>query len=115
MPRAGCGAAFRMTRTLEGRAAIITGASQGLGLEIARAYVEAGAHVLICARDGAMIATALDALRGLASPGQIVAGESADVSREEDVGRLIARALTVFPQVHVLVNNAGIYGPMGSI
>ncbi len=41
-----------MTYTLEGRAAIITGASQGLGLAIARAYVTAGASALPCARTG---------------------------------------------------------------
>src|SRR5579864_3733996 len=40
---------------LSGRAAIITGASQGLGLEIAKAYVRAGASVLLCARDAARL------------------------------------------------------------
>ncbi len=40
-----------MTLPLQGRAAAITGASQGLGLAIARAYVAAGASVIMCARD----------------------------------------------------------------
>ena len=39
-----------MTRPLDGRVAVITGASQGLGLAIARACVDAGANVLMCAR-----------------------------------------------------------------
>jgi NAD(P)-dependent dehydrogenase (short-subunit alcohol dehydrogenase family) len=104
-----------MTRTLEGRAAVITGASQGLGLEIARAYVEAGSHVLICARDAVMVASAVDTLKAQASAGQVVAGEPADVSQSEEVDRLVAKSLELFPQVHVLVNNAGIYGPMGPI
>ena len=38
-------------RALEGRTAVITGANQGLGLAMARAYVEAGASLCICARD----------------------------------------------------------------
>ena len=104
-----------MNNSLEGRAAVITGASQGLGLEIARAYVEAGAHVLICARDARMVASAVDTLKAQAAEGQIVAGEPADVSQTADVDRLIAKSLELFPQVHVLVNNAGIYGPMGPI
>lgn len=49
-----------MTRILEGRAALVTGASQGLGKEIARAFVEQGASVAICARDRAMIEAARD-------------------------------------------------------
>ena len=46
-----------MTRPLEGRAALITGANQGLGLAIARAYVAAGASVMLCARDAAAAGT----------------------------------------------------------
>ena len=105
----------RMTGALTGRAALITGASQGLGLEIARAYVDAGANVLLCARDAAQLTAAVGDLTARAAPGQIVAGEPADVSRVEDVDRLMARALALFPQLHVLVNNAGIYGPMAPI
>ncbi|MBM4428652.1 MAG: SDR family NAD(P)-dependent oxidoreductase, partial [Chloroflexi bacterium] len=40
-----------MKWSLEGRAAVITGANQGLGEAIARAYVEAGANLFLCARD----------------------------------------------------------------
>jgi NAD(P)-dependent dehydrogenase (short-subunit alcohol dehydrogenase family) len=101
--------------TLTGRAAVITGASQGLGLEIARAYVDAGADVLLCARDGAMLESAVRDLMSRAAAGQVIAAESADVSSAGDVERLVARALALFPQVHVLVNNAGVYGPMGAI
>ena len=100
---------------LANRSAIITGASQGLGLEIAQAYVAAGANILICARDAAMVAAAIDDLKAHASEGQIVAGQPADVSRAEDVNRLVEKSFELFPQVHVLVNNAGIYGPMGPI
>src|SRR5207245_3406321 len=50
-----------------------------------------------------------------AAAGQRIEAIAADVSRPADVERLVAGALKVFPQVHVLVNNAGIYGPMGPI
>jgi len=104
-----------VTGALEGRAAVITGANQGLGFAIAEAYVAAGAHVLICARDQAKLAGALGELAKTAGPGQKVLGETADVSSATDVARLVARAHAEFPSVQILVNNAGVYGPLGSI
>jgi NAD(P)-dependent dehydrogenase (short-subunit alcohol dehydrogenase family) len=102
-----------MTGALEGRVALITGANQGLGLAIARAYVEAGASVMMCARDGQLLTRAAADVAALARDGQVVEAERADVSRAEDVDRVVSRALARFPRVHVLVNNAGVYGPMG--
>lgn len=104
-----------MTPPLAGRAAMITGANQGLGLAIAKAYVQAGAGVVICARDESRLADARTQLTALAAPGQIVEAIPADVSQVEDVERLFARVWALFGQLHVLVNNAGVYGPMGSI
>lgn len=104
-----------MTGMLVGRTAIITGANQGLGLEIARAYVAAGASVLLCARDGAKLDAARDELRAIATAGQVVESAVADVSLESAAVAVAVRALELFPQLHILVNNAGIYGPMGTI
>jgi NAD(P)-dependent dehydrogenase (short-subunit alcohol dehydrogenase family) len=98
---------------LAGRNAVITGGNQGLGLAIAEAYVAAGANVLICARDEDRLDEAQKNLARVARPGQAVAAETADVSKPADVARLANQALTVFPQVHILVNNAGVYGPFG--
>jgi NAD(P)-dependent dehydrogenase (short-subunit alcohol dehydrogenase family) len=105
-----------MTRlALEGRSAIITGASQGLGVSIARAFTAAGANVAICARDPQALSRARDDLLATSTTrGQVVALE-ADVSREHDVQRLIGAAIEAFGRIHILVNNAGVYGPMGSI
>ena len=61
-----------MIYSLEGRAALITGANQGLGLAIARAYVQAGANVMLCARNPALLAQAHSELTALAAPNQIV-------------------------------------------
>ena len=104
-----------MTHTLQGRAAIITGANRGLGLAIARAYVEAGADVLMCARDAKRLEQARAQVSALATLGQIVAAQVADVSKRADVECLAATAFQMFPRLCILVNNAGVYGPMGPI
>jgi NAD(P)-dependent dehydrogenase (short-subunit alcohol dehydrogenase family) len=100
---------------LQGRAAIITGANQGLGLAIAQAYVASGASVLLCARGADALERARADLAVNAQPQQIVAAQAADVSRVEDVKQIAETALRLFPQVHILVNNAGVYGPKGVI
>ena len=98
---------------LASRNAVITGANQGLGLAIAEAYVDAGASVLLCARDKALLDAAGHSLASKKAPEQTVEVMRADVSNPADVARLAQRAFAIFPQVHVLVNNAGVYGPMG--
>lgn len=102
-------------KILSGRAAVITGASQGLGLAIAHAYVEAGASVFLCARDGALLEQARAEVAAKAGAHQQVLAQPCDVSRMEDVDRLAAAALAALPHLQILVNNAGIYGPMGTI
>ena len=104
-----------MSVTLAGRNAIITGASQGLGKAIAEAYVRAGAGVCVCARDSVMLEDVRAHLSTLAQEGQRVEAMAADVSRPDDVARLVDRAIGTFSQIHVLVNNAGVYGPIGPI
>ena len=103
-----------MTPSLAGRSAIVTGASEGLGLEIARRYVLAGANVLMCARDPQRLESARLSVAPLGRDQRVVA-MPADVSNPADVSRLAAYAFEQFPQLHVLVNNAGVYGPLGPI
>jgi NAD(P)-dependent dehydrogenase (short-subunit alcohol dehydrogenase family) len=102
-----------VTAVLAGRAAIVTGGSHGLGLEIARAYVRAGARVLVCARDTAALDRARAELDSLAADPAAVATATVDVSEPEAVAGLVGDAIEQFSQIHVLVNNAGIYGPKG--
>lgn len=104
-----------MSNTLKGRVAIITGANQGLGKAIAQAYVQAGADVMLCARDEMKLAEVTTELRELCSSDQRVECISADVSQKEQVDRLVSVALAAFPQIHILVNNAGVYGPKGPV
>lgn len=103
-----------MIRPLEGRSALITGASQGLGLAIARAYVRAGAHVLLCARGAEALDHARSEVAALGSPDQHVLALTADVSRTDDVAA-VAKAALELPHLQILVNNAGVYGPIGPI
>jgi NAD(P)-dependent dehydrogenase (short-subunit alcohol dehydrogenase family) len=98
---------------LAGRAAIVTGGSHGLGLEIARAYVAAGARVLVCGRDTAALECARTELERLARDPASVAVATADVSEPNAVEGLVGEALERFSRVDVLVNNAGVYGPKG--
>jgi NAD(P)-dependent dehydrogenase (short-subunit alcohol dehydrogenase family) len=104
-----------VTRALSGMAALITGGNQGLGFAIARAYVGAGASVFLCARDAGRLEEARARLAFEAAPGQRVLAEPADVTAEADVTAVCRAAIAAFPDLHVLVNNAGVYGPMGAI
>jgi len=105
-----------MSAELGGRTALITGGSRGLGLEIARHYLQAGAAgVCICGRDAPVVQAAGEELLAAAEEGQEVLAEVADVSLAPDVRRLVAATLRRFPDLTILVNNAGIYGPKGTI
>jgi NAD(P)-dependent dehydrogenase (short-subunit alcohol dehydrogenase family) len=100
-------------RALTGRAAIVTGASHGLGLAIAGAFVDAGASVCLCARESGPLETARAHLASRGTSGQQVIALAADVSKQSDVDRVAAAARDAFGRLHALVNNAGVYGPMG--
>ncbi|OGF50374.1 MAG: dehydrogenase [Candidatus Firestonebacteria bacterium RIFOXYA2_FULL_40_8] len=100
---------------LENRSAIVTGANQGLGLEIAKEYLKEGASILICARNNAKLKEAEKILRaGLTNKQKLIAVQ-ADVSKEADVKNIINSAIKEFKKVDIVVNNAGVYGPKGAI
>jgi len=102
-------------RTLSGRTAIITGANQGLGKELARAFLSAGANLALCARDENLLSSTRDELAKLAFDGQKVVAFKADVSQEEEVAKFVDFAVTAFGRIEILVNNAGVYGPKGCL
>ena len=101
---------------LTGRSAIITGANQGLGRAIASDYVRAGASVMLTARSEELLYQAADDIRLLATqPGQLVLAVPGDVARHEDCQTVVERARRELSNTCILVNNAGIYGPMGPL
>ncbi len=100
---------------LSGKKAVVTGASQGLGLAIAEAFVREGADVLICARTPRDLTAAVESLSLKAARLGQVSGLQTDVSHEADVLKLAAEADARWGQIDVLVCNAGVYGPKGAI
>lgn len=105
-----CGSAL-----LERRCAIITGASRGLGFEIARKYLQAGASIAICARNASSLDTACVALHKLVGPGQSLIALPADVSKPRDVARFVDETLGQFGRLDILVHNAAVVGPVGAL
>ncbi len=104
-----------MERILENKVAVITGASQGLGFEIAKKYLEAGSSLTICARNGQLLEQAKTELRRLVSANQDICALTADISRQDDVKAVVEATRKSFGRVDILVNNAGVYGPKGTI
>ena len=91
-----------MARKLEGKVAVVTGASSGIGKSIVEKYVEEGARVVAFARN-------LDALKALEAsyPGQVKA-VAGDVTNPEDLKRLVDEAVRAHGGVDIVVPNAGI-------
>ena len=87
--------------------AIITGSSQGLGFASARALVDEGARVTICARDAAKLQAAAAELNTAAGALDRVFAVAADVSTPEGAARVVDETLKKFGRVDVLVNNVG--------
>jgi 3-oxoacyl-[acyl-carrier protein] reductase len=100
-------------QNLVGKIAIITGANQGLGLEISKKYVMAGADVMLCARDATLLEKVQFDLNQFASPNQRILAQPCDVSIEAEVKYLFDQTIKSLGGYHILVNNAGIYGPKG--
>ncbi|MHB2024420.1 MAG: 3-oxoacyl-ACP reductase FabG [Mycobacteriales bacterium] len=87
---------------LEGRVAVVTGAARGIGLEIARVFIEEGARVAIGDLDADQAVSAAEQFAGSAL------GVGCDVTVESDVSALLERASSEYGSVDVMVNNAGI-------
>lgn len=102
--------------SLHGRVAIVTGASRGLGLAIARVFAAAGAAQLLIARDEQRLTQAAATIRGAVPAAQLEV-LAADVAAPGAAEQLVQRATERFGRVDVLVNNAGIglSGPIESV
>jgi NAD(P)-dependent dehydrogenase (short-subunit alcohol dehydrogenase family) len=97
------------------RGAIVTGASTGLGYSIARALLAEGANVAICARDAAALEEARNSLTEFIGDKQRIIASPCDVSCERQVTEFIQLSIEKLGQVEILVNNAGVLGPIGKI
>lgn len=93
---------------------IITGGSIGFGKALAEKFLSEGANVSICSRNEQQL---FDTKSELTSkfPNQTILAKKCDVSIEKDVKEFISYSLDAFKTIHVLILNAGVYGPMGPI
>ena len=89
---------------LTDRVAIVTGASRGIGREVARTLASAGAAVVVAAREQHAAEVAAE----IATCGGVVESASVDVTDPQSVDRMVGRVLERFDRIDVLVNNAGI-------
>jgi NAD(P)-dependent dehydrogenase (short-subunit alcohol dehydrogenase family) len=100
--------------TLEGKVAIVTGGSRGIGEAIARTFVAHGARVVIAARKADGVNAAVAAI-GKDHGADRIAGFAAHAGKEDECVGLVRQAVERFGQVDVLVNNAGTnpyFGPL---
>jgi len=90
---------------IKGKSAIVTGGSKGIGYSAARRLLAEGTNVTICARDPAQLETARREL-ARSDAGKVCA-VVADITRKQDIERLVKSAADTFGPVQILLNNAG--------
>ncbi|HTS17275.1 MAG TPA: SDR family oxidoreductase [Verrucomicrobiae bacterium] len=94
-----------MPARFSGRVVIVTGASSGIGRETALAFAGAGARVVLAARHASSLQEIVNAHPGWRDRLLVV---PTDVTKDEDVQRLVATTVSTFGRIDILVNNAGI-------
>jgi NAD(P)-dependent dehydrogenase (short-subunit alcohol dehydrogenase family) len=94
-----------MDLELKGKTAVITGGSVGIGLAVAEALAQEGAHLALCARDEARVVQQAERIAG--EYGVKAVGVKADVSRVEDINHFVAEIEKAFGGADILINNAG--------
>lgn len=94
---------------------IITGSSSGIGYEIAKKYLINGANILICSSRLDKIKKAYKRLKNLKKKDQYLFYIKVDLSSSKEIKKLVKFAFKKFKRIDILINNAGIYGPKGSI
>ncbi len=94
---------------LKGKAAIITGASRGIGAATARELARQGVSVILAARTSSQIEAVAAQIQGSGGAAQAI---TCDVSRYADVVAVVERCQAAFGRVDILVNNAGVIEPI---
>ncbi len=97
-----------MNLELDGKTAVVTGSSKGLGLAIATALVQEGCNVTICARGEAGLAEAIVKLRDIPGGAARVLAVQADLATDKGVADVIFRTTDTFGGLDILVNNVGL-------
>src|SRR5205823_763152 len=96
-----------MSNRLSGKVAVVTGASKGIGAEVARHLAAEGASVVV--NYASSKAGAEKVVSEITGKGGKAVAVQADVAKPEDIRRLFAETTRAFGRLDVLVNNAGVY------
>jgi len=94
---------------LKGQVAIVTGGGRGIGRAIARRFASEGAAVVVAARSDNELREVVAEIQGA---GGKAAAVVADIGREADCQKIASAARAAFGSIHILINNAGIFGPV---
>ncbi|MGW9328997.1 SDR family NAD(P)-dependent oxidoreductase [Bosea sp. NPDC055594] len=101
-----------MTKPLQGRVALVTGASRGIGRAAALAYAEAGAHVVALARTTGALEELDDEIRAVGGSATLVPADLADAGAIEKLGPAL---LQRWGKLDIMLANAGILGPLAPL
>jgi NAD(P)-dependent dehydrogenase (short-subunit alcohol dehydrogenase family) len=96
-----------MSELLTGKRAVVTGASKGIGLEVARALLSEGADVVICSRDRKAVENAVTHLNKSVK-GRKITGRATDVSSSDEIKQFFEFVDNELGGLDILVNNAGL-------
>lgn len=98
---------------LSGRNILITGATHGLGLDLAYSLLQSGANIAICARSKIEIEKLIQNLNLRKSHAQIIIGFQTNITKVDEVSKMYNETFSKMGQIDTLINNAGIVGPIG--
>jgi len=101
-----------MTKPLQGRVALVTGASRGIGRAAALAFAEAGAHVVALARTSGALEELDDAIQAIGGSATLVPADLADAAAIERLGPAL---LQRWGKLDIMLANAGILGPLSPL
>lgn len=101
-----------MAVDLNGKYALITGASRGIGAEVAKAYAKAGAHVILVARTIGGLEEVDDAIQAAGGKATLM---PLDISRLDEVDKIGPTIAERFGQLDIVVGNAGMLGTLGPL
>jgi 3-oxoacyl-[acyl-carrier protein] reductase len=93
---------------LDGKIALITGSSSGIGKAVALAFAREGAHLALNYPNDSQVQNAAEVKSAISALGRRVIAIQADVSREDQARALVDETLRIYGRIDILVNNAGI-------
>lgn len=99
-------------KSLQGRVALITGASRGIGAAVAKAYAEAGAHVVLTARNTKALEALDDDIRNAGGTATLIPLDLLDHDKIDTLGPALAEK---FGRLDIFVGNAGMLGTLGPL